>query len=153
MPANIGGMQKVLIDSSTWVSYFAIDCNNEEAKKLFTFLFSQKNSRIAVPEIIYLEVINSLIKLQLPKKEILAFKNLVKKRPKIQLVKTDKKIYRKAAKLAKKVRLKTLDLLILTTALQLKVNKFYTFDKKLKKAYQLTKNLWQKKHQRKSLKN
>lgn len=149
----MGRMQQVLIDSSTWVSRLAIDSNSKKAKKLFEYLLAQKDVTIAVPEIIYLEVTNTLIKLGRPGKEIRAFKNTVKKQPSIQLVKTDKKIYRKAGQLAKKVRLKTLDLLILTTALHLKVDQFHTFDKKLHKAYLLIKNLWKKNPQRKKPKN
>lgn len=131
-----------MIDSSTWVSYLAIDCNSEEAKRLFSRLLRKKEGKkIAVPKIIYLEVINTLNRLGLGKEEIKIFKNMLKLTPKIHLVKTDEKIYLKAEKLSKKVRLKTLDLLILAYALEEKVKQFYTFDKKLKKAYKLIMNL------------
>ena len=141
MPASITGMEKILIDSSVWVSYLAIDSNSKKAIKLFDFIYDQKSIKIKVPEIIFLEVINSLIKLHRPKKEIQNFKNTFKLKTRFQLVKTDKKIYRKAARVAKRIRLKTLDLLILTSALHLKVDHLYTFDKKLQKAYKFTKNL------------
>lgn len=134
-------MKKVMIDSSTWVSYLAIDCNSAEAKKLFFGLLRKKDGRkIVVPMIIYLEVINTLNRLGLSKKEIRFFKKTLKVKRKLRLVKTDKKIYLKAEKMSKKVRLKTLDLLILTSALHLKVKEFHTFDKRLNKAYNFMKN-------------
>ena len=129
-------MKKVLIDSSVWVSYLAEDTNSEKAYKLLTRLLSRKDGRkIMVPRIIYLEVINSLLKLERTIKEIENFKLLIRSKKKIQLVKIDERIYIKAEQLAHKVRLKTLDLFILTTIHELKINHFYSFDKKLRKAH------------------
>lgn len=88
-----------------------------------------------MPRLVYLEVINSMIKLNVTEDRIETFKDFFKNRKKIQLVKTREKIYIKAEECARKVRLKTLDLLILTEALENKVDKFISFDKKLRKAY------------------
>lgn len=129
-------MQKVLIDSSVWVSFLAEDANQAYATKIFRHLFSKKDQRkIIIPRIIYLEVINNILKLNLSQERILAFTNLLKNRKKIHLVNTDKRIYIKAEEYAKKVRLKTLDLLILTSAMELEVDKLISLDKKLKKEY------------------
>lgn len=136
-------MQKIFIDSSTWVSFLARDRNIEPAEKIFHQLFRKKDQRkIIVPRLVYLEVINSMYKLNVTMERVETFKNFFKNRKKIQLVKTREKIYIKAEVYAPKVWLKTLDLLILTEALENKVDKFISFDKKLRKAYyQLTHDL------------
>ena len=133
-------MQKIFIDSSTWVSFFAEDRKTKYAAKLFKRLFErQKSNKILLPRLVYLEVINNLIKLKVSEESILFFKNIVQKKKQVRLVKTREKIYINAEEYARKVRLKTLDLLILTEALASKVDKFITFDRKLRKAYyQLT---------------
>lgn len=133
-------MQTVMIDSSIWISYLAIDSNSKKARRFFRLLLKRQEIKVAVPEIIYLEVMNTLTREKLSQKEIQKFNNILKLKPTFSLVKMNKKIYRKAAKLTKILRLKTLDLIILTTALDLKVNRLYTYDKKLQKAYQFIKN-------------
>ena len=136
-------MQKVIIDSSVWLSNLAEDSKSHIARKLLKRLFGGKDGRkILVPRIIYLEVVNNLRRLKSSDLEIAEFKNIFKSKSKnkIQLVKTDEKIYIKAEQLGLKVQLKTLDLLILTTVDELKINRFYTFDKKLRKAYYLIKH-------------
>ena len=134
-------MQKVIIDSSVWVSYIAKDSNHLKAKAILSRLLRKKDGRkILVPRIIYLEVINSLRRLKKSLQVIESFRSHLKLK-KIILVKTNEKIYIKADKLSEKVRLKTLDLLILTTVLELKIDKFFSFDKKLRKAYHLIKFL------------
>ena len=134
-------MQKVIIDSSVWVSLIAKDSNYLKARKILSRLLRKKDGRrILVPRIIYLEVINSLRRLNKPQQDINDFRAHLKLK-KIVLVKTNDKIYIKAEALSEAVRLKTLDLLILTTVLELKINKFFSFDKKLRKAYHLMKLL------------
>ena len=136
-------MQKVIIDSSVWVSFFLKDTNFQRAYALLARIFRKKDGRkILVPSIIYLEVINTLRRSKRNNEEIEEFKNFFKTKKKFQLVKTDEKIYVKAEEIGKRVQLKTLDLLILTTVFDLKINQFYTFDKKLRKAYIIIKHRW-----------
>lgn len=134
-------MQKIFIDSSTWVSFFAEDRKTKYAAKLFARLFKkQRNNKILLPRLVYLEVMNNLIKLKVSEEGILTFKNIFRDKKQVRLVKTREKIYIKAELYARKVRLKTLDLLILTEALESNVDKFITFDRKLRKAYYHIKN-------------
>lgn len=136
-------MQKIFIDSSTWVSFFAEDRKTKYAAKLFQRLFEKSGrNKILLPRLVYLEVMNNLIKLKVAEERIVVFKNIFLGKKRVRLVKTREKIYIKAEEYARKVRLKTLDLLILTEALESKVDKFITFDRKLRKAYyQLTHTL------------
>ena len=79
-------MKKVLIDSSIWVSFLAEDANSPRAYKLFNRLLNKKDGRkILVPRIIYLEVINTLLKLNIPDEKISLFKNMFKVKHKLQL--------------------------------------------------------------------
>jgi predicted nucleic acid-binding protein len=129
-------MKKVFIDSSVWVSFLAEDRNRDKAEKIFRHLLGNKDERIIiVPRLIYLEVMNNMLKLNLSADRIALFKNLFKTQKKIRLEKTNEKIYIKAEENAKKVRLKTLDLLIVTTVLEHKADRFISFDKRLRKSH------------------
>lgn len=129
-------MKKVLIDSSVWVSFLAEDRNRDKATKIFKRLLSEKDQRkIIVPRLIYLEVINTLNRISAGEDLAAAFRDMFKKQRKLMLVKVNEKIYIRAEEFAKKVKLKTLDLLILTSVFDQRINKFISFDNKLRKAY------------------
>ena len=128
-------MQTALLDSSVWIPLFTNDFYSEEAFKIVVEL-SKYTTKVLLPAIVYAEVINCLKRFKVQRGKIDKIKKFFHENKNIQIVYPHKDFWlKKVEKYAEKVRLKTLDLLILIFALELKVDKFYSFDGRLNKAY------------------
>lgn len=126
--------KRVLLDSSVWVSFFGKDTNTEEAKKIVSKL-DQNRTNIVIPTIIYLEVMNNLVKIDRTGtflKEARAFF----RRGNIFIINPSKEFWcKRTESYFKKIRLKTMDLAILAFCFEKNINRLYTFDVKLAQAY------------------
>ena len=125
----------VLLDSSVWVSYFHnADVHHSRAHRIVDDLILEESVFI-IPEIVYSEVINTLIFLQKDGMLVERFKIFLLAHSQfVQIKFGSNEFWMKAIEdVAKQVRLKTMDLIILTYALFFRVNKFHSFDKQLEK--------------------
>jgi predicted nucleic acid-binding protein len=126
-------MKKILIDSSVWVSFFGKDRNSQRASDIINTVLNER-CKIIIPEVIYTEVLNCLTKIEAPKTAIA--KSMFAKRKFIKVRSSRPFWFKKLENHMTKIKLKTLDLIILGYTLENKIDKFYSFDKRLKKAYQ-----------------
>ena len=86
-------MKKVLIDSSVWVSLFAQDVNYKQSLVIIEELMD-KNVIIVLPAVVYVEVINTLVRLKQSGEKINVVKQTLfnkKKIPDIIIAQTNQK--------------------------------------------------------------
>lgn len=127
--------KKVLLDSSVWISNALIEIHTKKAEAIFNLIKKEK-AKIIVPIIVYDEVINTINKFGDYSKTEAIKKIFAGENIKIKF--GNKKLWKdKLEKYSRHIKLKTMDLIILTFGLEYKVDKFYSFDKKLAKAYKL----------------
>lgn len=132
-------MEKILLDSSVWVSLFARDVNYQKAMDIMVDLLSLKII-IVVPIVVYIEVINTLKRLKFDKKYLKSVMEDFCKNKDIEIVYPNKQFWHKKVRIdTDRIQLKTLDLLILSFALESRVDRFYSFDRRLAKAYLIMK--------------
>jgi len=125
-----------MLDSSVWISLFSEDSQLEKALRIL-MLIPEKGMRIIVPIIVYLEVINWLNRQKFDNNKRDEIRNIFLHGKKIIITYPEKGLWYKAVEnYGRKVKLKSLDLLILSFALDSQVAEFYSFDKKLYRAYQ-----------------
>jgi len=130
-------METCLVDSSIWVSYFSSrDVRHGEAVKIMGEIIQSK-CIITLPMIIYIEVINALQKLQFTTEELVKVESELKSTVGIQYVVPQYHFWIKIVRgCVPFTSLKALDLIILSFALEYKVDRFYTFDKQLREIYE-----------------
>jgi predicted nucleic acid-binding protein len=133
-------METIMLDSSVWISLLGQDVNTENAEKIHDHIKSLK-CEIILPIIIYVEVTNNIIKLDKTGLIRGNFEEIIRLNKIKILFPSEKFWYNAIVNCTKGIRLKTLDLLILNSVLEYKVGEFFTFDKKLKAAYDLIKKL------------
>lgn len=133
-------MRKILIDSSAWVSYFLKNKNDTQIINKIDQIITSRNCSILLPELIYCEVKNVLNRLKVSPKIAKTCKSIFKGKI-IKIYIGNKSFWFKKVDLySQKVILHTQDLIILTHALEQKVETLITGDKKLYEAFLKLKN-------------
>lgn len=128
-------MEKVMLDSSVWISLFSGDSNQEKALQIINLL-PDNGIKILAPIIVYMEVINWLNRQNYEKRRRDEITNIFLNSKKIVITYPVKGLWHKAIEnYGRRVCLKSLDLLILSIALDSGVTEFYSFDRKLNAAY------------------
>lgn len=129
-----------LLDSSVWVAYFSEeDFFHKKAQRIIDNL-SRKNITIFIPDLVYIEVLNTLKrKMLLSKAKLNAARKFLKNYPLNKLIYRNYYFENEENKLFThlKSNLKSPDLLIFIHYLGLHADEFFTFDNKLKKYYKL----------------
>lgn len=130
-------MKTALLDSSVWISFFTKDSNSLKAEKIISKVSINKQRRILMPNIVFIEIINNLRKLGINDYGIQTIMRWINNQ-KIFTKLYGKKYFwnKKMPRFSKLVRLKTHDLIILGFALEYKNTSFYTFDVKQRNAFQ-----------------
>lgn len=137
-------MDKVIIDSSTWVSYFIGLRKNALICQQISKIIYQAD-KILIPEIIYAEVLNVMRRFNLDKSKIEAIKDQFNSANFIKYNHRDDFWFKKLEFYMDRVKLDTQDLIILASALEEWPCDLKTGDKKLKEAYNLlTQDLYEK---------
>jgi predicted nucleic acid-binding protein len=127
-------MKKVLVDSSVWVSLFAQDVNYKLALGILEKLMDQ-NVIIVLPAVVYVEVVNSLVRLKQSEEKINFARKTLFNNKKIWLCQTTLNFWvNEITALTFKISLKSLDLIILGHALKFDAD-LITFDKRMDLAY------------------
>jgi len=135
-------MEKVMLDSSVWISLFVQDIFTRKAEKIYAYV-RDNGDLILVPNVVYAEVINNINKADKTGFLLAQVKNIFHEDKKVRLISGDDGFwYSRFEEYTKKVRLKTIDLLIIAFLFEFEATKFYSFDKRLNKCYKfLKKNL------------
>lgn len=124
----------VILDSSVWISYFTEEeIFHYQSVKLVHQLF-KKQRLIFMPEIIYFEILNVLLRSGYSTSQIENIKKLLL--DKCHLIKSNfEEISKMIEKIGKKANLKTQDLIILIHCVTLPIIEFYCHDQKLLNTY------------------
>ena len=127
------------LDSSVWISLLVRDIHKNRADSIFKQLLEQEII-ILVPMIVYAEVMNNIIKLRNRRftNEVLEFFHTTDY---VALIEYDRKFwYEDIIKCADFLKLRALDLLIVTTAILYKVDELHSFDRKMEIEYNKYRN-------------
>ncbi|MBI5215042.1 MAG: type II toxin-antitoxin system VapC family toxin [Ignavibacteriae bacterium] len=125
----------ILFDSSVWVAYFhKRDAHHQKAVHLVSNSF-QNNEQIIVPEFVYAEVLNSVWRLTQNEHDVNSCKRVfLQGSPLIQLELGGSVFwYQLIEQTMMKVNLKASDLIVAASAVFYQVQKFETFDEKLRR--------------------
>ncbi len=125
----------ILFDSSVWVAFFhKRDAHHEKAVQLLSTSF-QNHEQIIVPEFVYAEVLNSVWRLTQSEQDVSHCKRVfLQGSPLIQLELGGSVFwYQIIEQTMMKVNLKTSDLIVASSAIYYQVQKFETFDNKLRR--------------------
>ncbi|MBI3195102.1 MAG: type II toxin-antitoxin system VapC family toxin [Ignavibacteriae bacterium] len=124
----------ILFDSSVWVAYFhKRDAHHQKAVHLVSNSF-QNNEQIIVPEFVYAEVLNSVWRLTQKEQDVYFCKRVfLQGSPLIQLELGGSIFwFHVIEQTMMQVNLKTSDLIVASSAVFYQVQRFETFDEKLR---------------------
>ena len=100
---------------------------------------------IIVPIVVFVELLNVLKRLKFDKRYLQSVRDDFCNNKDIMITYPDKNFWHEKIRLdTDKIQVKTLDLLILSFALESKVDQFYSFDGRLERAYTIMKDYEQK---------
>ena len=138
-------MKTALLDSSIWISYYLQDSHYPKSEEIIESLLKAPSTKIFLPTIVYIEVINTLLRAKVAKEKIQKIKKLFLNSQNIKIIHAPKFFWiNKVEKYANLVTLKSSDLIILANVFEYKAALFYSFDRKLLREYQLLKNIYEK---------
>lgn len=124
---------KILIDSSTWVSFIIGDSNFTKALAMMRHVEALK-ATILLPTLVYGEVLNALQKWHHPNPKIA--EQIILKYKGIKIIHPDINFWTKTlANYIRFSKLKTSDFLIIVHALEFGANDLFTLDKNLRNEY------------------
>ncbi len=122
------------IDSSVLVSMFVKkEVKSDEARSMVYNLISQ-NVNVILPNIVLIEVVSAIVRRTNSVKVATTTFEILKSIPNFNFVNIDDELTKYCHKVTIKTKLKSLDAIILSTALMYDSN-LITFDKKLNSAY------------------
>ncbi len=132
-------MQKIIIDSSIWLSLILIDSNY--TKSLLILKNISNKTIICIPDILILELITVFKRHNISNSKIKNFINNLSYNYKTQVLITNyQEIFKYIYNTSTQITSKTHDLIIITHAILNNIDLFFTLDKNQLKQYQSLRN-------------
>lgn len=129
-------MRKIALDSSVWLSSILKDANFEKANKLLS-ISKKENHLVCISDLVIAEIINVLIKSKFSTSQIIKTIRKIKQLSWVRISKfSSTNLTRSIINKTRDIELKSLDFLIITHAIEERVDIFYTFDIKQGKTYE-----------------